>query len=366
MRLKALSLHGYKSFASRCTFTFADGVTAVVGPNGSGKSNVADAIRWVLGEQSYRSMRARTTEDMIFAGSRQRPRLGMAEALITLDNTDHWLPVDYSEVTIGRRAYRSGENEYLLNDSRVRYRDILDLLGAAGLSRTTYTVIGQGMVDAALALRPEARRVLFEEAAGISPQLRKRSETLDRISETERNLERVADILSELGPRVDGLRRQAERAEEHRLLEQDLNELLRIWYGHRWHQLQDVQVAVDGSPIKSKASSGLDARQRPLQPPSKRPLLHWPRCRHSSMASSAMPPPSEMRPARAAGLLSRPSERLHSQQLRDVASDNDTLASRQAVLAQEIARAEQELAILTDQRDAAAQGSTHWQSVAPA
>lgn len=359
MRLKALSLHGYKSFASRCTFTFADGVTAVVGPNGSGKSNVADAIRWVLGEQSYRSMRARTTEDMIFAGSRQRPRLGMAEALITLDNTDHWLPVDYSEVTIGRRAYRSGENEYLLNDSRVRYRDILDLLGAAGLSRTTYTVIGQGMVDAALALRPEARRVLFEEAAGISPQLRKRSETLDRISETERNLERVADILSELGPRVDGLRRQAERAEEHRLLEQDLNELLRIWYGHRWHQLQDVQVAV---------GTALSDQEQGLQRAGRQAEATATAQQEAAAALAALQAQLDGLERDAAALrdaaqreqqalaLSAERERLHSQQLRDVASDNDTLASRQAVLAQEIARAEQELAILTDQRDAAAQG----------
>ena len=238
MRLKRLDLVGYKSFATRCTFEFDEGITAIVGPNGCGKSNIADAIRWVMGEHSYRTLRAKSTEDMIFAGSRQRSRLGMAEVVITLDNSDGWLPIDYSEVTVGRRAYRSGENEYLLNGNRVRYRDVLDILGVAGLARSTYTVIGQGMVDAALSLRPEARRVLFEEAAGIAPHLRKRAESLRRIEETQRNLERVNDILNELRPRANRLRRQAERAEEYLLLKQDLEELQRIFYGHQWQRLQ--------------------------------------------------------------------------------------------------------------------------------
>jgi len=359
MRLKALSLHGYKSFASRCTFAFADGITAVVGPNGSGKSNVADAIRWVLGEQSYRSMRARTTEDMIFAGSRHRARLGMAEALITLDNSDHWLPVDYAEVTIGRRAYRSGENEYLLNESRVRYRDILDLLGAAGLSRTTYTVIGQGMVDAALALRPEARRMLFEEAAGISPQLRKRSETLDRIGETERNLERVADILNELGPRVGGLRRQAERAQEHHLLEQDLNELLRIWYGHRWHQLQEAQAAVEAALVEHQqrfevlqGQAETTAAAQQAASSSQSQLQAQLECLEHQYATLR----EEVQREQQALTLSAERERLYQRQLHDIASDEDTLISRQGVLAQEIARAEHDLATLADQRKAAEQG----------
>lgn len=234
MRLKRLELYGYKSFASRTVFEFGEGVTAVVGPNGSGKSNVADAIRWVMGEQSYRTLRAQTSEDMIFAGSGRRARLGMAEVTVTLDNNDGWLPIDYSEVTIGRRAHRSGENEYLLNGQRVRYRDIVDLLESGGLARTSYTVLGQGMVDAALALRPEARRVLFEDAAGIAPLLRKREEALERIAETERNLQRVADILSEIQPRAARLRRQAERAEEYMVLSHDLQELQRIWFGHQW------------------------------------------------------------------------------------------------------------------------------------
>ena len=238
MRLKQIELYGYKSFATRSAFRFPDGITAVVGPNGCGKSNIADAVRWVMGEQRSLNLRARSTEDLIFAGTRHRSRLGMAEVIMTLDNSEGWLPIDYTEVTIGRRAFRSGDNEYLLNGNRVRYRDILDLLGRAGLGRSSYVIIGQGMVDAALSLRPQARRVLFEESAGITPDLRKRDETLRRIQETERNLERAQDILSELHPRASSLRRQAERAEEHMLLSQDLQELQRIWYGHQWQRYQ--------------------------------------------------------------------------------------------------------------------------------
>ena len=147
------------------------------------------------------------------------------------------MPLDFAEVSVGRRAFRSGENEYLLNGNKVRYRDILELLSGAGLARSNYTVIGQGMVDAALALRPEARRALFEEAAGITPQLRKRDEALQRIAETERNLERVRDIANELEPRVHTLQRQAERARDHPILQQDLRELQRIWYGYQWQRL---------------------------------------------------------------------------------------------------------------------------------
>ena len=143
MRLKHLELQGYKTFASRTSFLFDSGITAVVGPNGSGKSNIADAIRWVLGEQSYRTLRGKRTEDMIFSGSAQRARLGMASASLSLDNADGWLPIDFSEVTITRRAYRSGENEYLLNNSRVRLRDITELLAKSGLARRTYNVVGQ-------------------------------------------------------------------------------------------------------------------------------------------------------------------------------------------------------------------------------
>jgi chromosome segregation protein len=238
MRLKRLELHGYKTFATRTAFAFDDGITAIIGPNGSGKSNCADAIRWVLGEQSYRVLRGKSTEDMIFAGSAQRARLGMASASLTFDNGDGWLPVDFGEVTLTRRAYRSGENEYLLNGSRVRLRDINELLAKSGLARRTYTVIGQGLVDAVLSLRPDERRTLFEEAAGITLYQSKRADALARLEETHSNLLRVNDIVNEIVPLLRRLEREAERAERHALLSQELDGLLRTWYGYRWHHEQ--------------------------------------------------------------------------------------------------------------------------------
>jgi chromosome segregation protein len=238
MRLKHLELQGYKTFASRTGFLFDSGITAIVGPNGSGKSNIADAIRWVLGEQSYRTLRGKRTEDMIFSGSAQRARLGMASASLALDNADGWLPIDFSEVTITRRAYRSGENEYLVNNSRVRLKDITELLAKSGLARRTYTVVGQGLVDAVLSLRPDDRRALFEEAAGITLYRAKRAEALSRLEETRSNLVRVNDIINEISPRMRRLEREAERARRHALLSQQLEGLLRTWYGFRWRQEQ--------------------------------------------------------------------------------------------------------------------------------
>ena len=238
MRLKDLELQGYKTFASRTQFVFDSGITAIVGPNGSGKSNIADAIRWVLGEQSYRSLRGKRTEDMIFSGSSQRSRLGMASASLTLDNADGWLPIDFSEVTVTRRAYRSGDNEYLLNGSRVRLRDITELLSKSGLARRTYTVIGQGLVDAVLSLRAEDRRALFEEAAGITLYQSKRADALSRLEETRANLVRVNDIINEIAPRLRRLERESEQANRHALLTQQLEGLLRTWYGFRWRQEQ--------------------------------------------------------------------------------------------------------------------------------
>jgi chromosome segregation protein len=238
MRLKYLELQGYKTFASRTKFVFDGGITAIVGPNGSGKSNIADAIRWVLGEQSYSTLRAKRTEDMIFSGSVQRSRVGMAQASLVLDNADGWLPIDFSEVTITRRAYRSGENEYLLNGSRVRLRDIGELLSKSGLARRTYTVIGQGLVDAVLSLRVEDRRELFEEASGIALYQAKRVEAVSRLEETRTNLLRINDIVHEITPRLRRLEREAERAKHHAMLTSQLEGLLYTWYGYRWHEEQ--------------------------------------------------------------------------------------------------------------------------------
>ena len=238
LRLKSLELQGYKTFASKTAFEFASGITAIVGPNGSGKSNIADALRWVLGEQSYTLLRGKKTEDMIFNGSEHRARASMASAHILFDNTENWLPVDFTEVAMTRRAYRDGHNDYLLNDQQVRLRDLNELLSASGLADRTYTIMGQGLVDASLALKAEERRKLFEEAAGVGLYRTRREEALKRLENTQRNLERVLDIMSELEPRLRSLERQAKRASEYSRAQADLKIILREWYGYHWHKAQ--------------------------------------------------------------------------------------------------------------------------------
>ena len=238
LRLKSLELNGYKTFASRTVFEFAGQVTAVVGPNGSGKSNIADALRWVLGEQSYVVLRGRKTEDMIFAGADKRARAGMASVSITFDNSEGWLPIDFSEVAITRRAYRDGQNEYLINQQKVRLKDVTELLSQSALAERTYTVIGQGLVDTALTLRSDERRRLFEEAAGIGLYRARKDQAVRRLDLTMRNLERVDDILAELKPRLRSLEKQAERAEEQARLRADLRDTLLQWYGYHWNRAQ--------------------------------------------------------------------------------------------------------------------------------
>jgi chromosome segregation protein len=260
LRLKSLELHGYKTFVSKTTFEFAEGITAIVGPNGSGKSNIADALRWVLGEQSYTLLRAKKTEDMIFAGSEQRARAGMAAADILFDNTNGWLPVDFSEVALTRRAYRDGRNEYFLNGQHVRLREIVELLSQSGLSERTYTILGQGLVDASLALKADERRRLFEEAAGIGLYRTRREESLRRLEATQRNLDRVQDILAELEPRLKSLERQAKRAREFAQVQSDLRLLLLDWYGYHWHRAQgELTSARDAARLSDTKLS--EARQ---------------------------------------------------------------------------------------------------------
>src|SRR5512143_2184592 len=239
LRLKSLELHGYKTFATRTTFEFASGITAIVGPNGSGKSNIADSLRWVLGEQSYTLLRGKKTEDMIFSGSEHRSRAGMASAEIVFDNSSGWLPVDFAEVAVTRRAYRDGHNDYLLNSQQVRLRDMNELLAASGLSERTYSILGQGLVDASLSLKADERRRLFEEAAGVGLYRVRREEALKRLEATERNLERVQDIMAEVGPRLKTLERQARRANEYGSAQADLKAVLREWYGYHWHSAQE-------------------------------------------------------------------------------------------------------------------------------
>lgn len=231
MYLKRLEVHGFKTFAQRTVFEFPAGVTAIVGPNGSGKSNVADVLRWVLGEQSYSNLRAKRTEDVLYSGGRGRAPNGFAEAWLTIDNSDRLLPLPYDEVMIGRRAYRNGENEYTINRARVRLRDVLDAVAPLGSS---YTIINQGLVDLALALQPEERRRLFEDAAEIGPYQSKRAEAERRLRETETNLLRLSDLLSELEPQLRTLKRQARDAEAVGAVETELGGLLRGMYWSQW------------------------------------------------------------------------------------------------------------------------------------
>ena len=237
-QLKALELQGYKTFANKTQFAFPGQVTAVVGPNGSGKSNIADAIRWVLGEQSYSLLRGKKTVDMIFSGSEQRPRASMASVSITFDNQSGWLPVEFSEVNITRRAYRDGENEYLLNNQRVRLKEINELLANSGLGDRTYTIIGQGLIDTALSLRPEERRKFFEEAAGIGLYRGRREEAVQKLDKTLRNMERAQDLTNELKPRISSLMKSKEKADQFKQVHDDLHLLLQDWYGFHWHQAQ--------------------------------------------------------------------------------------------------------------------------------
>ncbi len=214
-RLRSLRLVGFKSFAERTVVEFGGGISAVVGPNGSGKSNLADALRWVLGEQG-RTLRTRRAEDLIYAGSSTRRAQGMSDVTLVLDNQDRLLPVDYAEVELGRRLFRSGENEFLLNRQKLRLRDLVDLLDEANLADNAFLFIGQGMVDQALALRPEERRPLFEEAAGIRKHERRRRTAEAELAQAEANLERVRDLVDELRPQARRLAAQAEQQRERR------------------------------------------------------------------------------------------------------------------------------------------------------
>ncbi|HCU99888.1 MAG TPA: hypothetical protein DGL25_01700, partial [Dehalococcoidia bacterium] len=242
MYVKRLTLQGFKSFGQETLFEFGSGVTAIIGPNGSGKSNVADAVRWVLGEQSLRLLRARKQGDVIFAGGGERAPLGMAEVTLTLDNSDGWLPLDYSEIQIGRRAYRDGDTEYLLNGSRIRLRDLNDLLQKANVGQNSYAIMGQGMVDEVLSLSPQDRRSLIDEAADVKPFRQKIADAHNRLASTRENMAKVQIIIDELAPRLRSLRRQASRASEHQDLSSRLATLLRQLYSARWSETRTAIV----------------------------------------------------------------------------------------------------------------------------
>ncbi|MFD1400774.1 chromosome segregation protein SMC [Robinsoniella peoriensis] len=212
MYLKSIEIHGFKSFANKIVFKFHNGITGIVGPNGSGKSNVGDAVRWVLGEQRAKQLRGASMQDVIFSGTENRKPMGFASVAITLDNEDHQLPIDYNEVTVTRRVYRSGESEYLINGTTCRLKDVNELFYDTGIGKEGYSIIGQGQIDKILSGKPEERRELFDEAVGIVKYKRRKLAAQKKLEDEKQNLVRVNDILSELTKQLGPLQRQAETA----------------------------------------------------------------------------------------------------------------------------------------------------------
>ena len=225
MYLKSIEVHGFKSFANKINFQFHNGITAIVGPNGSGKSNVADAVRWVLGEQRIKQLRGASMQDVIFSGTETRKALGYAYVGITLDNTDHQLPIEYNEVTIARRIYRSGESEYLINGTPCRLKDVNELFYDTGIGKEGYSIIGQGQIDKILSGKPEERRELFDEAAGIVKFKRRKQTAQKKLEDEKLNLVRVSDILSEIEKQIKPLEKQAEIAKVYLKKKEELKNL---------------------------------------------------------------------------------------------------------------------------------------------
>jgi len=254
--LKRLEIQGFKTFATRTVFEFRPGITAVVGPNGSGKSNIADAVRWVLGEQSYAALRSKRTEDLLFSGGGRRAPAGLAEVSLTIDNSDRLLPLPYGEVVLTRRATRAGDNEYFINRNRVRLRDVQEAIGPLGGS---YTIINQGLVDSALTLRPEERRRLFEDAAEISVFEGRKADAARKLRETAANLERCADVLAELEPRLRSLKRQAGLARSHRELTEELRGLLLQHYALLWRNVR--QALAEAEVAEQRLGEQLQSRR---------------------------------------------------------------------------------------------------------
>lgn len=247
MYLKRLEIMGFKSFADKIKLEFLPGVTGVVGPNGSGKSNISDALRWVLGEQSIKSLRGSKMDDVIFAGTEQRKPLSLAEVTMVLDNSDNSLPVDFSEISVTRKLFRSGESEYLINKSQVRLRDILDLFYDTGLGKEAYSVIGQGKIDSILSVKAEERRIIFEEAAGIIKYKSRKQVAERKLEDTDRNLLRLQDILTELQGQLGPLESQADLAQKHLKLKERLTEVEINYFGGLLNQFDSKLVELKQS-----------------------------------------------------------------------------------------------------------------------
>jgi len=245
--LRRLEVHGFKAFADRQRFEFGPGMTVIAGPNGSGKSNVADALRWALGEQSAKQIRARKTEDVIFSGSDKRRQMGMAEVTLYLDNSDGWMPIEFAEVAVTRRAHRSGDNEYLINNQQVRLSDVLDLFRRAQVGQNSYAHMSQGLVDEVLALRPQERRGLIEEAADVRRHRHQLTLSERRLVETRDNLGHVRMLIREVEPRLRALARQSRRAARYQELAADLSDALQVVLEVELRESLEVQTAAQAA-----------------------------------------------------------------------------------------------------------------------
>ena len=237
MYLKELHIHGFKTFAEKTRIVFTPGITCVIGPNGSGKSNISDAVLWVLGENNVRSLRGSSAQDVIFAGNDKRRPLGMAEVSLTIDNSTRILPLDFSEVTVTRRLFRSGDSEFFINKVSCRLKDLYELFLDTGVGRDAYSMINQGQIDQILSVRAEDRRAIFEEAAGIKKYRVRKKETERKLEHTQQNLIRVHDIVGEIEARLGPLQRQAVGAKRFRELATRLRVLENAWYGTRLKRL---------------------------------------------------------------------------------------------------------------------------------
>lgn len=241
MHLKSFSTYGFKSFADKIELAFGSGITAIVGPNGSGKSNISDAIRWVLGEQSAKYLRGSKMEDVIFSGSGKRRQLGVAEVTLVFDNSDHRLSLDFDEVSITRRVFRSGDSEYSINKKSCRLKDILDLLADTGLGRGSMSIIGQNKIDEILNSRPEERRALFEEAAGIAKFRMRKKEAMRRLDDTAANLTRINDIKVEVEGQVEPLRIAAEQTHKFNVLAKELRSCKLTQFVNKIENIENIR-----------------------------------------------------------------------------------------------------------------------------
>ncbi len=254
MYLKSIEIHGFKSFANKIKFDFHNGITGIVGPNGSGKSNVADAVRWVLGEQRIKQLRGGSMTDVIFSGTELRKPLGYAYVAITLDNTDHSLLIDYDEVTVSRRLYRSGESEYMINGATCRLKDVNELFMDTGIGKEGYSIIGQGQIDQILSSKPEDRRNLFDEAAGIVKFKSRKETAIKKLEEEKLNLTRLSDILSELEKQIGPLEKQSEVAKEYLKLKERLKTLdVNMFLVENKSQKEQLEEASKNYDIASEA-----------------------------------------------------------------------------------------------------------------